>query len=599
MKKTLSLICCILTVTFILNAQDKQKITILHTNDLHSHLQGFAPESAYTPFTIQDDKTVGGFSRIAAIIKKERDQNISGTLVVDAGDCMMGTLFHTMEVYTGFQLQLMKKAGYDIVALGNHDFDFGPARYARTVSVAASEGEIPVLLLGNVITDPNDEKDDSFAELYKDGLLRHYRIVEKEGVKIGIFSIIGEDAKESAPFASPVRFSPAISAARKITRDLKSLNCDVIICLSHSGVTLDKKGNWSGEDVELAKKVKGIDLIISGHTHTTLSEPININGIPIVQAGSAGRYIGKVELWWDGKKASFGSYNLIPVTDDIAGDSEIQALIDEQEKKIDDQILKPSGLSYAMPIASVSFPLTCDEYGDVASSNLGVFVADAIYNYVNTKGPGTDIAMTAAGVIRDQVSPGIQSVADLFRVMSLGSGNDAIPGYPLSQLWVNGRELKNIAEVLIMASSSTPSNFCYYSHLNVIYNPKGGLFKKVSRLELTDNNGNVNIIDTSKDNDKLYSIVANSYMLEFIGIIKKKSFGLINVVPKDKSGKPLSDMNTTVMDFDASKPGIQEGKEWLALVSYLSQMGKNDGNEIPELPVYFKAPLHSLNISGK
>jgi 5'-nucleotidase / UDP-sugar diphosphatase len=599
MKRTFSLLCCLLGLTFILNAQEKQKITILHTNDIHSHLQGFAPESSYTPLITGDDKTVGGFSRIATIIKTERDKNCSGTLVVDAGDCMMGTLFHSMEVFTGFQLQLMKKAGYDIVALGNHDFDFGPAKYARIVSVAASEGEIPGLLLGNVITDPNETSDDSFEELYKDGLVRHYKIILKEGVKIGVFSVMGEDAKESAPFADPVRFSSIISASRKIVKDLKSLNCDIIICLSHSGVTLDKKGRWSGEDVELAKSVKGIDLIISGHTHTTLAEPIVINGIPIVQTGSAGRFVGKVELWWDGTKATFGSYNLIPVNDDIAGDSEIQSLIDGQETKIDDQILKPLGLSYSMPVASVSSPLTCDEYGDVASSNLGPFVADAIYDYVNTTGPGTDIAMTAAGVIRDPVSPGIQSVADLFRVMSLGSGNDGIPGYPLAQLWVTGKELKNIAEVLIMASSSTPSNFCYYSHLKVTYNPDGGLFKKVIKLELTDNNGNTTIIDTSKSNDKLYSIVANSYMLEFVGIIKKKSFGIINVVPKDKNGKPVKDMQTTIIDFNASKSGIQEGKEWLALIDFFRNKKKQDDGSVPELSEYYKSPSRSLVEAGK
>ncbi len=599
MKKILFLLGLVTAFSFSVNAQQNQKITILHTNDFHSHLQGFAPESEYTPFVTNDDKTVGGFSRIATVIKREKRTNEEGTLVVDAGDCMMGTLFHTMELYTGFQFQLMKKAGYDIVAVGNHDFDFGPVRYARTVSVAASEGEIPVLLLSNVITSQVDSADDTFEELYKNGLLKQYNIIEKNGVRIGVFSLMGDDAEESAPYSVPVRFSPIVSAARKITRDLKNLKCDIIVCLSHSGVTKGKDGKWTGEDVELAEKVKGIDLIISGHTHTTLREPITVNGVTIVQAGSNGRYVGKVELQWDGTAASFDSYELIPVNDSIKGDAEIQSLIDAQEKKVNAQILKPLGIEYSEAVASASFPLTCDEYGDVASSNLGAFVSDAIYDYVNTMGSGTDIAMTAAGVIRDPIMPGTQSVADLFRVMSLGSGNDPVPGYPLAQVWVKGIELKRIAEILIMASASTPSNFCFYSHLKVTYDPDKGLFKKVTKLELTDNDGNVTVIDTSKGNKKLYSIVANAYMLEFVGIIKKKSFGLINVIPKDENGKAVKDMQNAVIDFDEARPGVQEGKEWLALIYFLQH--KNGGNigSGATIPQYYKEPALSLVKAAK
>ncbi|HPT12132.1 MAG TPA: hypothetical protein PLP69_05870, partial [Bacteroidales bacterium] len=108
MKKTLTLLLLLFTAAVFVNGQSGKKITVLHTNDLHSHFQGFAPESAYTPLSTGDDKTVGGFSRIAAIINAERAANPEGTIVVDAGDCMMGTMFHTMELYSGFELRLMK-----------------------------------------------------------------------------------------------------------------------------------------------------------------------------------------------------------------------------------------------------------------------------------------------------------------------------------------------------------------------------------------------------------------------------------------------------------------------------------------------------------
>ena len=87
---------------------------------------GFAPESSYSPLTLNDDKTVGGFARIASIIKSEKETEPGTTLVVDAGDFMMGTLFPSLEKKYGFQLRLMKEMGYDVVATGNHEFEFGP-----------------------------------------------------------------------------------------------------------------------------------------------------------------------------------------------------------------------------------------------------------------------------------------------------------------------------------------------------------------------------------------------------------------------------------------------------------------------------------------
>jgi 5'-nucleotidase len=159
-----------------------------------------------------------------------------------------------LEPETGFQLSIMKQAGYDVVALGNHDFDFGPEKYAAIVRNAVKKGEIPVLLAGNVVTDPDSQEDNEFEALVNDGLIKKYIITEKEGLKIGIFSLLGKDADESAPYAPPVTFDKIIPAAKKMVKELNNEGCDVIICLSHSGITKDKKGAWTGEDVKLAKK---------------------------------------------------------------------------------------------------------------------------------------------------------------------------------------------------------------------------------------------------------------------------------------------------------------------------------------------------------
>lgn len=587
-----------LAMAVTLTAQEGKKLTILHTNDFHSHLQGFGPESAYTPLVADNDPTFGGLARIAGIIAEVRAENPGSTLVVDGGDCMMGTLFQALEPETAFQIPLMKKSGYDVVAMGNHDFDFGPEAYAGILRKASMRGEIPVILMGNAVTDPNDPADDAFEALLGDGLVKPWVIREVNGLKVGLFSLLGEDADESAPYAVPITFEKIIKAAKRMVKELMEQNCDVIICLSHSGVSKDKKGNWAGEDAELARRVKGIDVIISGHTHIYLREPLVVNGVPIVSTGSSGTSIGRMDLTVTGNGVRMDSYKMIPVDDNAKGLASIQEEIEIQKKEVDRIILEPLKLSYDMPVAEAPFLLNADELADFHGSNLGAMMADAIYYYVNEFGPGTDCAMVALGVIRDPIQPGVQSVADLFRVMSLGSGSNIVPGYPLSRLWVTGRELKNIAEILIMSSASTPAHFCYYSHLRIDYDPEGRLLNKIRRMEYTAPDGKVTEVNTSKDDTRLYSIVANSYMLDFVGIIKKMSLGLINVVPKDSQGNPVTDMDLMVMDFNADTPGLQEGKEWLALVRYLQQFAPVEVGGLPVIPEIYRNPPRSLAATG-
>lgn len=588
------IIAIFLTVALALAAQEEKKLTILHTNDFHSHLQGYAPESAYTPGVADNDPTIGGMARIAGIIEEVRNENPGSALVVDAGDCLMGTLFQALEPETGFQHALMKKAGYDVVAMGNHDFDFGPEAFAGILRKASQRGEIPLILTGNAITDPDDPADDAFEALISDGLIKPYTVKEINGIRIGLFSLIGKDADESAPYAPPVTFGKIIPAAKKLVRNLKKEGCDVIICLSHSGIRKDDKGEWTGEDVKLASKVKGIDLIISGHTHTLLKEPLVVNAVPIVAVGDNGRFVGRIDARVINGSLKLEKYEAIPVDDRTTALEEIQSEIVLQQQKINEAILNPIGMTYTMPVAIAPYTVSYDEYGKAADSNLGVLVADAIYNYVNQEGPGTDIAIVAAGVLRDPIQPGVQSVADIFRVMSLGSGNDNVPGYSLSKMWVTGKELRNITEILLFTSATASSNYPYYSHLRIEYDPEGGLFNKVRKIEITDRLGNVKEVNTDKDDPKLYSIVANSYMADNLGLVKKKTFGLIKVEPKDSNGNIVTEMDDYVMDFNDAQPGIQEGKEWIALLKYLQRFKPAEEGGLPVIPDSYRNPVKSL-----
>lgn len=591
MKRIFVIIIWIVSV-INLNGQTEKEITILHTNDLHSRLMGYAPESEYSPLTIKDDKTVGGFARMAAIIKSEKENSKGVTLVLDAGDFMMGTLFPSIEKKSGFQLRLMKSMGYDVTCFGNHEFDFGPEWLATVISTSAGDGMIPSLLIGNATFDRKDARDDGLEKLLSDNIISRKLILIKDGIKFGFFSIIGKDAVKDAPRAVPVTFEKQSSFARKMVKDLKSEKCDIIICLSHSGVTKEKNGEWGGEDVELAKAVKGIDLIIGGHTHTKLDQPIIVKGIPIVQAGEFGQFVGCLKLSYSPEKLKLTSYRLIPVDDNVLGDEHINNIIQEQKEKINQQILKPLGMDYNKPVVESGFKIEGNDVGDYVNSNIGPLIADAIQYYVNFHNrKGTDISMVAAGMIFDKIVPGVQTAPDIFRVMPLGSGNDDVPGYALSRLYVTGRELKSILEILQVAAKSKPEDYCYYSGIRVDYDPEGGLFKKIKKIEIIHNDGTLINVDFSKKNKSLYSLTADSYMLDFIGIIKKMSFGLINVVPKDEAGNKIKDMKSAVIDINESLDGIQEGKEWLALIEYLGSMKDTNGNGIPDVDKKYATPV--------
>jgi 5'-nucleotidase len=280
----------------------------------------------------------------------------------------------------------------------------------------------------------------------------------------------------------------------------------------------------------------------------------------------------------------------------INGDPVVDRLIGDQKKMVTEEILEPLGMDYEKKVAESGFLLECNEQGDIKGSNLGPLVADAIHSYVNRHArAGTDVSMVAVGVIRDRIVPGYQTSADIFKVMSMGTGRDNVPGYPLSKLYVTGREFKNILEVLQVIYQSTPGNYIYYSGIKVNYDPDKGLLKKIKKISIIRTDGTHEEVDFSKKNSALYSLTANSYILEYIGIIKKKSYGLINVVPKDASGIPIKDLKNAIIDLDADREGIQEGKEWLALMEYLQSMKDTNGNGIPEIDDKYKVAIQCFS----
>ena len=596
MNKKLHIVSFFLLLAVCVIGQE-QTLVILHTNDLHSKLTGFAPESEYSPLVINNDKTLGGFARISSIIKTEREKNPGNVLVVDAGDFSMGSFFHVLEPETGFQLQLMESMGYDAVAIGNHEFDNGPESLSQTINSALKSGSIPQLCIANIIFSNKDDRDNNLAKLYDDGVIAPYTIVKKSGLKIGIFSIVGVDAINVTLNGDPLKFAKPIKTAKRTSKYLKQKEeVDFVICLSHSGVVPGKNGNWEGEDFKMAKKCKYIDVIISGHSHTLLNEVLWSNDIPIVQTGAFGIYVGRLELSIKDGEIARAQYKLIQVNDEILGDEEIHERIMHQKLKLNELFLDNLDISYDQPVVEASFEMLCDEYSP-EESNIGPLITDAIYHYVNNNTKeGTDFTFIATGLIRDRIrigSTGMQTASDIFRIVSLGEGKDNVPGYPIARIYLTAKEIKSVIELLMILAPSNLSSYCYYSGIKVYINPDKGFMKKIRKIEIDGES-----IDMSKENEKLYSISTDVYMIKSIGLIKEMSYGLIKVVPKYKDGRVIKDFDNAVIDINLEKPGIQEGKEWLALLEYFKTFEDLNGNNIPDIPDYYKDPhivFHIVN----
>jgi 5'-nucleotidase len=581
---------CILTVITILflwaQISSGQEITILHTNDLHSKITGTGPEFEYSPLIVNNDKTVGGFARLATIFKHEKEKLPEGTLILDAGDFLMGSLFHATEEETGFQTNLMQQMGYDFITLGNHEFDFGPETLAKILKTAGKNGGVPQIVASNLEFSKKSVEDDELQQLVSDGVIQPFSVVNKNGLKIGIFGLMGTDAASVAPASKPVTFSNPAKKARKMARYLKDKeNVDVVILLSHCGIGYDNKNNrYFGEDIELAKKAPEIDIIIGAHTHTQTAEFIKTGNTYIVQTGSYGASVGKIGLNFANGKITDFKFELIPVNDQIEGDRDIHRQVEELINHIDRKYLSDVDLTYKQIVGKTGFDLTLD-YSKLKNSNLGQFIADASHFYLKSTGNEVGFCLVASGTIRDNLvkgESGIITVPDAFRVMSLGKGSDNVPGYPIAKVYLTGHEIKQLMEALLMSREKGGDGFIYFSGIRTWIDSEKGFIRKVQKIEIDGKE-----ISFSKKDQTLYAVAANIYLVSFMDRIKKLSYGLLKVKPKDENGEPVTNLNNHLVDITASKEGIQEAKEWIALIEYIKIFEKN-GDGIPVIPERYK-----------
>ena len=560
-----------------------KKIVILFTHDLHSY---FLPQTL--PLPDGETESVGGYSRIASMILAEKARSGEGVIVVDAGDFSMGTLFHTLYQTEAADLRMLGKLGYDAVTPGNHEFDFGTDGFARMLKAAVEkEKKLPELLAANITF----SKDCALKKEFAAYPVKPYIVLVRNGVRIGLFGIIGKDAVDVAPFSKPAVFGDPVETARQTVKILREKEkADIVVCLSHSGTYPIKKYS---EDELLAEKVSGIDVIVSGHTHTLLEKPIIIGKTVIGSALAYGNYLGRIELDIDGAKpARLVSYRTINVTKEIPENSAINSSIVQFEKLIEARYLARSGYRYTETLCRSPYNFETLAYftSHDAETGIGDLIADS-YRYAVSRVEGNrweyiTMAIEPNGHIRDSIISGVVTVPDVFRVLSLGLGPDGVPGYPLVAFYVTGKELKNILEVQASVAPLKPDAVLQVSGVRLTYNPARIIFDRVTGVQVEDDTGYLKPLDLKK----LYRVCMNYYSANMVAYVGKLTFGLLTMEPKDKSGKPLAHITNALVDTDPETPGAQELKEWQAFAKYLKSFDDVNRDGLSEIPDGYRKP---------
>lgn len=535
-----------------------EEITILYTHDMHS---SFLPKEG------PDGHSRGGYARLKTLIDEQKEEH-PNALVLDGGDFSMGSLFQTAYSTSALELRAMGQMGYDVTTFGNHEFDYRASGLADMLYAAVDSGDpLPAIVDANYL--PPQEDEETWDALYTYGV-QDYRILERGGVLYVIFGLTGVDSDECAPMSGMELRDPVETAKRVVEEATEQCQTaygadPVVICLSHSGT---EKGK--GEDYELARKVDGIDVIISGHTHTTLEQPIEVNDTYIVSAGENSKNLGVLTLTRTQEGVELKDSRLVPVDERVPEDPEMAAWIEAAKSQVEQDYLADFDLEFDQVLVNNPYQFdTVDEVYDTQhESTLGNLLADAYYWAGNQASQDpVDVALTASGVIRDTFPKGPITVSQVFNVASLGIGADGVPGYPLISVYLTGKDLKNAIEVDASVPPLMSAAQLFYSGVGYSFNTNRMIFDKVDYAVLMREGG---ITEPIVD-DQLYHVVTGLYIGQMLGAVESSTFNILTVTPRDAQGNPIdiSQLEDYILHDDEGN----EVKEWYAIASYLQSMG--------------------------
>ncbi|UZD91602.1 bifunctional metallophosphatase/5'-nucleotidase [Cognatishimia activa] len=377
-------------------ASAEYKLTILHTNDIHSRIESINKyDSTCNAEGEAEGKCFGGVARIKTLIDAKR-QELAGQnfLVLDAGDPFQGSLFYT--TYKGeAEAEFMEQIGYDVMAVGNHEFDDGPAGLEKFVDTVS----FPVIS-GNL---------DLTSEPMLKGKVKNHVVLEVGGEKIGIISALAVDTVDTSSPGDNVVFQDEIDSLKADVAALEAEGVSKIIALNHVGLA---------KDLDIAANVPGLDLVVGGHSHTLLSNtsdraagpyPTMVGDVPVVQAYAYSKYVGEITLTFDDAgnvTSAMGEPILLDASVEpnaamSARVSEMGAPIEEMKKRV---------------VADAADVINGDRnVCRLQECGMGNLVADAMLDRVADQ--GITIAIQNSGGLRASIDAGEVTMGEVLTVL--------------------------------------------------------------------------------------------------------------------------------------------------------------------------------------
>ena len=530
-------------------------LAILFTGDLHS--------------------CANKYPQLAALIKSERaslEKNGCAVITVDAGDIAMGSVFSAVTNLEASEYRALGLMGYDAYVFGNHDFDIGLKALAFMFYNANIQGrnldpvtKQPINFPVNVTANLGQTQDETFEQARKYIGQQSYIILNRNGMKIGIFGLLGKRAFDVSNQKEDMTLVDPVEMAKKVVAALKSQGVDFIICLSHSGSLLGEKS----EDGILAKKCPDIDVIISGHDHQAIFNPWKVGNVIIAASGSGGDLLGEMQILKGNKSGNPVSYKLIKTDSCAATDASAKNLLDSTDLKVVgkfnqqfnispfDVIAKQDKSLRASPEKDGSFPLA---YA-VARSYFYQAVDDYEYN-VDTS---LMVSCVPAGIVRKGLAAGEVTYSDVFNVIPLGLDRYGKLGYPVIEVWITGKELKKLCELNVSIAPKMPDALMTFYGLTYTYNSARLPFTKIIK---------VYVHGKQVVNDKLYHVITGYYTAMCLDVLSHNSYGILKIVPKDSKGNEMYNIDKLILGHHVVGYKYPQGtNEWFAFAEYLRNYG--------------------------
>ena len=551
--------------------------TLFHTNDLHSHFEGTGPDHYFTRFIKDRDPVKGHYARLAFKIKEqvlEKKKSKEPYLLLDAGDYFSGTLFHTLaprkDILSAPEFEFFQALNYDAIILGNHEFDAGEKGLETMLEKARAMNPTFKIVVSNLDesgknsflknfmkNNSGEVKGGSVPKTLERKTLIHQVLIKEiyhEGrtLKVGLIGLLGPDAAFASlsdrKNVSFVGYKDAVSKARM--KDLvvltqkwtdilkKKKKADIVVVVIHGGAP---------EDEELAKEVEGLDVIIAGHTHRVYESLNGPKGVILAQAGSYGRFLGRIELeYFEGRVRSRkkARQHLILIDDSIPVDKEVFDKIESYKLLISKKVLKGSRYRYDTPIYKNKKRV---ERGYLPTSDLGKLVTTGLRSELNKQlDDPIDVYFSPLALIRWGAIPALKGkkegtviqYSDIFRMLGMGFDEELRPGTPIVDFYISKddfvkvlqfTELYRLINHHSIISYSPSLSYETYGKIPVLKNKK-----KTLRLHGKP---------FSKWPDRIH-VATNLKLAKYIFRLKELSYGLVQVDVTDRSGKVLKSLES-------------------------------------------------------